>query len=217
MDKVLAVISSHHRVPERFSDLAAELVIEPYSGEWLDTIKFKKKFHNTAAALEQGKWLRLSFSLRIANGLYESELYVFPVPHEPEMGGMQLNFNGRIYAAVYGNQPRVSGKFDERVKRGLGLVCYETAGAAEAESLILLPDAGKFISVSSAEVVERLRNPQMELHGCRAGVITGVDQRLLSIEELCQIWHVPSSDVRLITTLSGYTILDLLQPFTEPD
>lgn len=215
VDNVLAAMRSNHRVPTRFCDLAAELVFEKFSGEWLDTIEMSTDYPSAGEAVGQGKWLRLSFELRITSGFYVAELYVFPIPDKLEMGGIQLNFDGRVYAALYEYQSRISGKFDEELKRDLLKICFKIASVAEAEALILLPEDGSFKSISLPEILDRLLNPQMELYGRRAGLITGVRESVLQLEEIRQVWCIPVNDPRLITTTHGYSVLDLLQPLTE--
>lgn len=215
VDAILEIIKVQHSAPSNFRDLASELIFEKFSGSWLNTVEFDRNYPSVGTAIRQGKWLRLSFDLHIVGGVYGAELYVFPLPDDPGKGAFQLNFEGRLYAALYEFKPRASGGFNADVKRDFSMLCYQVATSGEAQSFILLPDNGSLVSIATNEVADRLRHPQIEMYGRRAGLITGIKSNLVSTEELYRTWGLALNDPRLIMTTSGYVVLDLLQQYTE--
>jgi len=216
LDRFVDAFKRQYKLSSSLREIASEAVFEKYSAEWIDTIPLDRDYTSAGAVLQRGQWLRLALPLRLSAGTYSAELIAFPLLDDPETAGLQLNFDGRAYAAIYEFQPRVEGGFDERAKNDFVAICYLAAQAAAADAFILLPDEdGKLLSVATDDIVERLRHPQRELRGRRAGLITGLKEDLVPADELRQLWKLPTNDPQVITTTSGYTVLDLIQPMVD--
>lgn len=215
VERCILGMRRYSRFPSALEGFAAELVFQKHSGEWLDTIEITGRDHTVESMLARGRWLRLTFETHLGRGSYFIELYIFPLNGSPDKGALQLNFDGRSYAALFDFQPRALGGFDQEAKSDFFAVCDLIAREARPDAFILLPEEGSLLTYSLEDIVERLRHPSGNRTDKRVGLITGAKEKLVSMDDLRKIWRLPVNDSRLLTTSSGYCVLDLVQKFID--
>lgn len=216
LQAVITALKTRHIMAAKLPDCVSELVVDPVSGEWLDTASIATDCVSLEQCLQRYRWLSLEVELRLGQGRYFATLCSFPDGEGTDRGGLQFNFSDRAFPAIFEFEDGTDGQFDAEVKRDFLAVCMTVVRQVDAEAFILLADQGKFHSVSLDEIMQRLTAPQMSLHGRRPGSITGVRERYLSAQRMRELWELPEDDPRCFNA-AGYTVLDMIQRFAWKD
>ncbi|ENC9898088.1 TPA: hypothetical protein NID39_002324 [Pseudomonas aeruginosa] len=214
-EKALAVVAAlrrRHAVVAQVRESVSELVVDPATGEWLDTRSVATDCASLEQCLQRYDWLRLEVELRLGQGRYFAALCSFPVDAQAERGGLQFNFSDRAYPAIHEFEDGSGGQFDGQVKRDFLAVCMTVVRHVDADAFILLQDEGRFRCIELDEVLQRLVEPEMSLHGRRPGSITGVRSAWLSAQRMRELWALPHDDPRCFEA-GGYSVLDMIQRF----
>ncbi|WLG42704.1 hypothetical protein [Pseudomonas sp. FP1740] len=213
---VIAALKTRHIMAARLQDCVSELVVDPISGEWLDTVSVAADCVSLEQCLERYRWLSVEVELRLGQGRYFAALCSFPDGEGTDRGGLQFNFGDRAFPAIYEFEDGMDGQFDAEIKRDFLAVCMTVVRQVGAEAFILLQDQGEFRSIELDEVMQRLTAPEMSLHGRRPGTITGVLSTYLSGERMRELWELSEDDPRCFEA-AGYTVLDMIQRLVWKD
>lgn len=209
IDQIFQYLVSKHQLSLESQSSFGRLVFDDQTGEWIDTVMITDTQRAVGQLVEEKTWVRIDGDLRVGKWSYPIEVYFFPVSKDDPRPCLEVKLPSRAYEAVFDFAPRTEGRFNESAKRGLIELCFGLAATTRVDGFMLRFDDGELTSLGVEDILARLRSPVMTLRGFRPGLITGIQNTFISIEEMESIW---GRGVQIYENVAGYVILDLLQP-----
>lgn len=205
--RLLEHLEAEHGLDPNATSLA-RLIFDADGIEWIDTESIATG-DTLESSLISERWIRASGAVKIGEWFHSAEAYVFPCSPSDRNPCCEIKLSSRAYEAVYDFQARGEGGFNDAAKRGLLRLSLGAADAIDALAFSVRFDDGELRPLEIREVLASLQAPEMRLGGNRPGLLTGVREERLSLDEVRAVWR---SGEHVYRTTSGYTVLDLLQP-----
>lgn len=209
-DRAFDYLVSTHQMSSDLQTSCARLVFDRNTGEWIDTVMITDSRKTVEQLVREKTWICLNSELKIGKLFHFGEVFFFPVSKDDPRICLEVKLVSYAYEAVYNFVSSIEGDFNESAKRGLTELCCGLAAATKATAFMLHFYDTELLVIEVKDIVERLRSPDITLYGKRPGLITGIQNTIMSLKEMESIW---GKCVNVYENIAGYVILDSLQPF----